>query len=48
MHKQLTTNNMNGIEEIISASRVVAFYYCEVCGCHVSELECGVNVLHGF
>ena len=36
------------LSEIIEASRVVAFYFNEVLNCHVSELECGVNVLHGF
>lgn len=36
------------VKEIIEESRVVAFYYHEIIGCHVSELECGVNVLHPF
>lgn len=34
--------------EIVDASRVVAFYWSDEMDCHVSELECGINVLHAF
>lgn len=39
---------MENLKEIIESSRVIAFYWCEDLNCHVSELECGVNVLHEF
>lgn len=38
----------NQINEIIETSRVTAFYWCDTLNSHVSELECGLNVIHGW